>query len=71
MSTLDQVRGIRTSPKVVVAVSWKLTATVPSEVPPVPSAPVCMAIALRAGTTALSDPPDETVNLLKHKINYS
>lgn len=54
---------MHTSPKLVVAVSWKLTATVLSEVPPVPNAPVWMAIALRAGTTALSEPPEETTNL--------
>lgn len=54
-----------TSPKVVVAVSWKVTATVvepvpvplPVAVPPLPRAPVCMAIALRAGTVAVNVPP--------------
>lgn len=55
---------MHTSPNVVVAVSWKLTAMVLSEVPPVPNAPVWMAIAVRAGTTALSEPPEETMNLL-------
>jgi hypothetical protein len=55
-----------TSPNVVVAVSAKVTATDPEPPPPpplpVPNAPVCMAIALRAGTVALKDPP-ETVTL--------
>jgi hypothetical protein len=58
----------RTSPNVVVAVSAKLTVTVPVPpppppgVPPEPSAPMWMAMALRAGTVAVNDPP-ETVNL--------
>jgi len=41
------------SPKVVVAISWKVTATVV----PLPRAPVCMAMALRAGTVAVNVPP--------------
>jgi len=57
------------SPKVVVAVSANVTATVdggggPDGDPgplPVPNSPVWMAMALRAGTVALNDPPD-TVN---------
>ena len=55
-------RKRRTSPKVVVAVSWKVMVTVPPEEPPlpllvpVPVAPVWMATALRAGTVALNEP---------------
>lgn len=55
-------RERRTSPKVVVAVSWKVMVTVlPDEPPlpllvPVPVAPVWMATALRAATVALNEP---------------
>jgi hypothetical protein len=70
------VRFALTSPKVVVAVSWKVTATEPADGVPVGvgplveelgtelrSCPVWIAIALRAGTVADSTPP-ETESLL-------
>jgi len=56
-----------TSPRVVVAVSWKVTVTVPVAggvvLPePVPKEPVWIARASRAAIVAVKEPP-ETVNL--------